>query len=699
MTETIDIRAVLPEGGRLPERTGDFIAALLQAFFRTGSYQPGQAEAHKAKAELYEMFVRVVEQSGEISFLLAQEWGGSSILIEGLAAQPLRMHSIMPRGLAEIYTPHFVSFLQRKGLIALSLNARMNAWELSQVIDIMSEPSHSDVKDARGREQFVQAVRFRHINNISFLFTEEFITDRHTVPWCTCMALSRLKKEIHLLSLLKNRDEIELHQFKRQILADLLRPLGAADLIYALLINLDLAASPLMSEEDGERHVFALTGDSLMSQVGHLFVEEAKPAAGKFPGHATVLKKGRLLAGLSQRLAASTDPQAGAILEALFTAGMIPLEALPAQQRDRILTDKRVTAYLVKADAFLEALDTVIEPDLYATRAQTILNFVPSLVEQGKLPEVIAILELINRHAREQSARAACAIQCRAELVFGETLTLAAQLFLTAGKETRTLIGQFFQLVGHGAIPHLQRILIESDDPWRSKQAAEALIGMGGTAVAGMISACDSELLSTASVPVVLRIMSALPAEAHKNDIIRLLQKHGSSGHDDTRREALAGLCRFSPGSGFLLFRAALTDSDPGIRKSAVRGIGLAGDRRAVELLAGLVEAAEKTNRPEDLELAVAAVGAMGALMDSCLSARTGIQAYLKTLVDRYCSGSIWKNIMPGVFVPPVTLLLSLTETSAKLQGAAAQSHLARLSHHRNQDVAKLAAELLRECR
>ena len=697
MTETLDICAVLPEGSRLPERTGEFIAALLQALFRTGYYQPDHSEARKTKAGLYEMFASVVEQSGEITFLIAEEWGVSSILIEGLAAHPLRIHTVMPQVIAETYNPRFVSFLQRKGLITLSLNGRMNMWEFLQAIDIMSDPSHSDITDTSAREQFVQAVRYRQINNISFLFNDEFITDRHTVPWRTCMALSRLKKEIQLLPILNKRNDIELHLIKRQILTDLLRPLGVAELLYAFLINLDLAASQLMSEEDGERAVFALTSDALMSQVGHLFIVDAKSAAGGFPIHVTGQKKQRLLAGLSQRLNASGDPQAGVILEVLFTAGMLPLEALPAPLKGRILTIKRVTAYLMKSVAFLEALDNVTEPDTYSLRAQTLLSFVPCLVEQEKLSEAIAILELINRHAGEKSARAACAIQRRAELVFGETLTLAANIFLTANKETRTLIGQLFQLIGHGAIPHLQRILIESDDPWRSKQAAEALIGMGGTAVAGMISTFDSELLSIASVPVVLRIISALPAEAHKNDIIRLLHHHGNSSHDDTRREALAGLCRISPGSSFLLFRAALSDSDPGIRKSAVRGIGLAGDRRGVELLAGIIEAAEKANRPEDVELAVMAIGSMAALMESCLSARTGIQAYLKTLVDRYCSGSVWKNIMPGVFVPPVSLLLSLTEAVAKLQGTTAQSYLDRLSHHRNQDVAKRATELLRE--
>lgn len=676
------------------ERSGDFVLSLLQAFLRAGYYLPDHPEARKAKAGLYDKFAELVAAEGELSFMIFEEQGRQGILLEGIVERPLRLSEILLHGVAETYTPHFIKFFERKEIISLSLTSRMGSDEFSQFIDIMSEPAYSSMEDTTAKEQFVRTLRNRQICNISFVFSEELITTRAKVPWRTVMALSRLKKDIHLLPILRNLEESELHQVKLNILNDILRPLGRGDLIYSFLINLDLASSELMGEEEAEQRVFNLTSDSLMIRVGDLFIRDTLASDGGFPEHVTTQKKGRILAGICQRLISSNNPQAGTILEILFEKGLISLEELPLPVKNRILTVKRVTTFLMKPDKFLESLDKTIETDIYEFRAQTTISFVPFLVERGNFSEAIAIVELINKHMHENSERSFCAIKRREDLIVGGTLELASRLFLTSTKEIRTLIGKLFQLIGYETIPHLQRILLESDDPWRSKQATEILVGMGDEAIESLVASVEDNLLPPVSIPVVLRIMSELPHGALQDRATQVMFKYNDSPGVEIRREALAGLCRLNPSGIFAILKTGLSDSDLRIRKISITGLGKGGDRRGFELLKSLLENANKTGRPDDQELASSAVEALGALMNSCPAACDTILSYLVSLVDNFCTRKGWKNLVSGAHKLPDSLLLTLTETLGKQRGATVAEQLTRLSKHQNPEVARRATEL-----
>jgi hypothetical protein len=678
----------------LLEQAGDFVLSMLQAFLRTGYYMPDHPETLKSKSGLYDKFVKLVQAQGEISFLTGEDQGHRIMLVEGIVEKPLRLSEMLQRGIAETYTPHFIKFFERKEIICLSLTSRMGAEEFSQFIDVMSEPSYSSMEGRSAKEQFVRTLRARNICNISFVFSEEFITVRANVPWRTRMALSRLKKDIHLLPILRNLEESELQQIKLNILADILRPLGVADLVYAFLINLDLASSNLLSEEDAEERVFSLINDRLIVRVGDLFIRDSLASDGGFPEHVTPQKKGRILAGICQRLNISKDQQAGTILETLFEKGLISLDELPFSVKNRVLTIKRVTTFLMKPDRFLEALDKTTESDIYEFRVQSTISFVPVLVERGNFHEAIAIIELINKHISEKSERSLSAIKKREDLIVGGTLELASQSFLVSTKETRTLIGKFLQLIGHEAIPHLLHILQESDDPWRSKQATEILVAMGDKAVESLIASIEENLLTLDSLPVVLRIVSEMPHDALRDRAIQVMLKYIDNPIVEIRREALFGLCRLNPSGFFTVFRAGLSDTDLRVRKIAAGALGKAGDRRGFELLKLLAENANKTGRPEDQELAAVAVEALGSLMNSCPASHDTILSYLASLVEQYSARRGWKDLVSGSPRPPDTLLLTLTETLGKQQGKGVTEQLTRLSKHQNPEVARRAAEL-----
>lgn len=680
------------------EKVREFTLALLQAFLRTGYYQPGHPEARKAKSGIHANFCSLVACSGEITYLLMNEQGRRSVVIEGATEQALQLSDIMYRGMADTYQPRFVQFLERKDLVSLSLNARMSKEELSRFIDVMSEPSYADIQGESAQYKFIKILRLHGIANISFVFSDDVISERKGVPWRTRMALSRLKKDIHLLPVLRNLSGEELHDVKRQILLDILRPLAVPELIYALLLNLDLAASALLTEEDGERDIFTTINDRQLLAVGNIFVK-ALLRGNSFPPHVTPDKSTRILAALCQRLGSSQDARSPAMLEVLFNKGLISAEQLPAALRRRMALIKRVATYLSNPHRFLDACDSTTEAERYAQRVAIIADFVPLLTECGRINEACDIVALLNRHIQERSSRSVHAVQKRGELVLGSTPVIAAALFLKASKEVRITIGTLFWLLGHGTIPHLQKILIESDDTWRSKQACETLIAMGDPALNCLISSAHSNLFSAVSLPVVLHVLGEHTLGHHRDSAICLMQQQVRHSNPTVTHEALLALAKLRAAGSYDTFSAHLGVPDLKIRKTAVLGLGVCGERKAYNILTKLIERGEKQGGDDNLELAASAIEALGSLMNSCAEAHDAAHAYLAQMAERYCSGFSWKKLVSGGFSQPLPLLFALTETVGRLRNSELGSYLPLLSQHRNSDVARRAREFTHKYR
>jgi len=130
----------------------EFLLSLIQAFLRTGYYTPDHPEAKKAKVGLYEDFQRLFTQKGELTFLVRDDPEGKNIWIEGVLPQMHGLNSVMLRGMAEIYTPKFVKFLERKDLIILTLKNSMSRAEFANFVDIMGEPIFVDTREKDDKE-------------------------------------------------------------------------------------------------------------------------------------------------------------------------------------------------------------------------------------------------------------------------------------------------------------------------------------------------------------------------------------------------------------------------------------------------------------------------------------------------------------------------------------------------------------------
>jgi hypothetical protein len=675
---------------------GDFIVSMIQAFLRTGYYLGDHPESKKAKSGLHEKFSGLTKSVGEITFLMKDEDDEKTLYLEGIREQPVKLAAIMIKGMADAYNPRFVQFMEKKELISLSLKSRMSADEFSKFIDVMSEPTMADMKGQAAKDKFVDSLKANNVFNLSFVFRDDFVAARFGVPWRVNLALSRLRKDLRTAPILQNIKKEDLPRVRHQIIVDILRPLGETDHLYAFVMNLDLAMAGDMTEEQGENEVLGSMREDRIIDFADMFVKDASGQQTKFVPGLSREKTARVAARLMGSLTMDAGPEAKAILETMFSSGLVSMDALPGDVRDRIQTIKQITTFLADPEAQLRQLDATTEVWDYSDRAATLIKIAPGLIARGKYEAAASIARRFGAHGKETSARAEVANGSFVSLGVGTTLDDAGRVFLKTSKEERTVIGQLFIAMGTGAVPVLLQILEASDDVWRSKQAAEILVHIGQEAAISLIHEVEENTLKSAALAAIMRVLGEITDQNVAAVAVKAILPKADDLHPDVRREVLLTLCRLQPGTHFEAYAVKLADPDAKVRKAAMYGLGRSCDARALPKLKAVVLSAEQAGGEAAWDLAATAIENIGVLYQSYSLARRDIANALGEIADAVAPKRSLKSLFKTAAPVPVDVVMALATTAGRVEGEQGQAVLERLSGHWSKSVTEAVAGLIK---
>jgi hypothetical protein len=679
------------------ESIGDFVISLIQAFLRTGYYLPEHPESRKAKSGLYEKFTRLVSGSGEVSFLLKEEHGLKIISIEGVQPESIRLAALMTKGMSDTYNPRFAQYLERKEIISLSLSSRMDNEEFSRFIDVMSEPSLTDMRGMAAKDTFVASLKEMGVHNLSFVFREDFISMRPGIPWRVGMALSRLRKDLRMAPIFRNLTVVELQQVRKEILHDILRPISNPDLVYAFLMNIDLAATEELSEEEGEDVLLGSLRDHIIPALAERFMLDI---TGKKPVSRAVSspeKISRLVNKISLCLKIQAVPEAKNMLEEMCHSGLLPFEELPSEIRDKVLTARLVANFLARRDSNLADFDAIKDPNEYVPRVKALVKIILYLLDKGNYIDGIPLAETIASHSQENSARGQVARSAFSWIDKHSSLDLAAEAFAKGSKSDRLALGRFFLLLGKRSIPHLLQVIRESNDLWCSKIAAEHVIQFGTEAAIALVKELEQGKLSPEAMAAIIRILREVPEKEVTDAFLRVIGGEIDNSNPEVRRETLFTLGRLAPREYFDQFRTLIEDADLKIRKIAVRGLGMSGDPRAFEPIAWCLENAEKGDSDEEREMAAPAIEALGMLSRNCPVARDSVVRLMKMLAEQATSVGRWQKLLGRSLSLPPDSLLMLAENLLPISRSDAQKVAAVLTGNRDRVVVSKAEELLKK--
>ncbi|MDF1536121.1 MAG: HEAT repeat domain-containing protein [bacterium] len=677
----------------------DLVVSLIQAFLRTGDYLPDHPQSQTAKEALYEGFVPLANVSGDLHFYIREEDGEPTAHVEGLGESAVRLKEIMPLGMVDTCIPGFVNFMEQKELISLTLSARMGPDEFSRFIDLMSDPAFVEMGETESKKRFTDSIRLQQIRNISWIFNEELIGTGREIPWRVNLALSRLHKDLRVLSIHGKMEHEELARIKGRILHDVTRPLREYDQTYAFLMNLDLAATRILDEDGAEDELLSVMEEKTFFAVVTLLMDDASGKESCFREILPPEKFDRLLGKVCGRLIRIDTRESNDRLRVLYEAGVLSPESLTPEVRERVTLLHLVRSFIDYSDAYLTHLDAGGSMEEFSRFAVPLARIVLYLIEGGWYAEAVAITGRLASRAAENSELTHVAHQALGEIREGPAIRAAKEAFLTVPKEDRVEIGRFFVLMGVWAIGTLREIIIQSDDIWRRKQAADILLEMGPDPASILVDILDEAGVSGDTLAMVVRVLAGVTYENFKPIVVQAVERKVGDPSSDVRREAVRALVSLAPVGKGKLFMSALKDTDPEVQREAVRGLGFAADPGLFDPLRDILARAGREDDGKLWSLAAAAVSALGHLRDGCPGISDEIDSCVLSVSEKAIPRRGLKKLKrPGGGFPS-EFLTSLSYTLGRMGGEEAEKQLERMSHLKDDAVAKRARAELEKLR
>ncbi len=543
-----------------------FLLALIQAFLRTGYYTSDHPEAQKAKIGLYEDFQGLFSQRDELTFLIREELEGKHILIEGVLPEIQDLNKLMIEGMAEMYVPRFVKFLEDKDLISLTLKNAMTSAEFTKLVDVMSEPSFVETRDKGDKERFSRTLQEKGIVNISYIYNEELVTVRN-IPWRAQIALTRLKKDFSMVPYFTDLDLEGLRKVRRQIIQDLIRPLRNPEAIFYILVNSDLAVTEEFKEAEIDQEIIECLSDELLAGLSQALLKEnfrrgkAEPVQGKSVELAKDLANILNLRGVKGR---------ESILQEYVKHKLISADQLPAEMQNQIRLEQLTKRIIQDSNSILGQLDKIQDEQKYLRVARTLVAIMPELSRRDHFQPILEVISCFDRHLSEKKDLSSCTAQILDEICKGEIILALKSKFLMGRKETCEAIAPIFYKLGTRALPQLVSILIRSQDHIVRKNACELVTQIDPSAINFILNKLNEKGSETRTIIDILRILAELDTDGAEHPLANSVLSFLNHENPHIRAEALRVYYRIKKAEGKVLYLDLLNDSDVNVQKEAI---------------------------------------------------------------------------------------------------------------------------------
>jgi len=670
----------------------EFLLSLIQAFLRTGYYTPDHPESKTAKVGLYEDFQRLFTKKDDLTFLVRDDPEGKNILTEGVLPGIQNLNSIMIRGMAEMYTPKFVKFLERKDLISLTLKDTMTRTEFTNFIDVMSEPTFVDTHEKSDKERFNKTLKERGIINISYIFKEELLVIKRKIPWRSQIALSRLNKDLRMIPLFLDLNEEDLKKVRMQIIQDIARPIQSTKIIYPILMNSDLAETKEFKESEIDEEIIASLSDELLFKISQTLLKETFGHGESEPPQGKSVRLARQIAfSLNLREIKGRE----SILEEYFKHKLLSFEQLPEAMQRKLKFDQVINKFLRHSNSFLNQFDKIQDREKYLQMARSFTKIIPELIRRDRYEEILKIVTHIDRHFNEKKHHSIYAGQILEEIGRGEILQALKGKFLTGKKEIRQAIAPILAKLRAGSVPLLLSLFRQSKDHLIRKHACEILVQIDSSAITLILDELNKMKIATKSTIDIMRVLGEIKCDELIQPFANTLRAYLNHENPHLREEALRLCYKIMGDEGEKLYLGLLNDTDIGVQKMAIQCLGRIKSEVILEKFLEMLKKAEDFPSDKNQQIEARLFSTLGFYGNVELPGIGSLEYFLLEILDRRLSLGPLKFLKKKKSLLTEEAIASICETLGKIGTDKSRAILQKLEKQQDRRWKDKAEEAL----
>jgi HEAT repeat protein len=278
------------------------------------------------------------------------------------------------------------------------------------------------------------------------------------------MTVARLRRDLSALPLFEGRTPEQLQRVRRQVLRDVLRPLGEVSLVRELLLNIDLIGHDLtaVARPDLEELLLQSLRPELLPALLEGLTEDVRSAAGRRDQRLEPVS--RLVRSLSRRLRPTHGDLTGNALQQLLQQGLIGPEELPADLRYQVGVARKADAFLTRWKEHLELFNVLDNAAEYERHLEFFSLILPELLARHEHAAVHGVALEVARHRLDpepfpgRRARAGAWVEGFGASPAGPEIVWQ---LMSSDRVRREALLTLCGILGEGGVPLLFRALCE----------------------------------------------------------------------------------------------------------------------------------------------------------------------------------------------------------------------------------------------
>ncbi|HNU68521.1 MAG TPA: HEAT repeat domain-containing protein [Myxococcota bacterium] len=533
-------------------RAGQFSLLLVKALLQTGTYDASHPIARAATADMFAAFSSLAQDTDELTYLLLSTVDGDGILVDGLLSEPIPIKSVFRGMMGDHFLNKFHDYFARNRIASFSIKTSISAESFTQFLAYLTAWGGEGVVGHRSAEEFSRELLELGLFDVTIISIDELVGGKRHLAWPVKIALSRMRKDISKLPMLRNADRAEVQRLKIAAMSDIIRPIKRPDTLRDLMLNADLVADGIQitsTDEVEDTLITAMTADAafdvaeaLLAIKQELSSARAKPSTVGRTLDELDQTTARCLAKIITKLALLEYRNAFGLMEVCYRNNLISLDNLPRELQRKMRAAETTDKFLSNSGQYLSDFDTCVNPQSYLKYLNVFTVVIPELVDRSNRQMVSAMLGVLARHHAEGDltfqGRRRFIDEGLQFLSSGTFLGGLVQMVVGAPKDERADLEAGAALFKELIVPHLIGVLVGDGDMSARTAAASVLQRIGAPAIEPLTDELRAHRHGWQPLRLVIRLLGQLKAlEAERN-----IFQYASHPHPKVREVCLTAL-------------------------------------------------------------------------------------------------------------------------------------------------------------